>query len=60
MLQSIFLGKLFLQLQTHRAQNFKGKIRACINAAVIPALMWLRGGKKVKVYYRNLVAQLFK
>jgi len=43
-----------------RMQNFKGKIRACINAAVIPALMWLRGGKKVKVYYRNLVAQLFK
>ena len=43
-----------------RMQNFKGKVRACINAVVVPALVWLRGGRKVKVYYRNLVAQLFK
>jgi len=42
-----------------RMQNFKGKIRACINAIVVPALVWLRGGRKVKVYYRNLVARLY-
>jgi len=42
-----------------RMQNFKGKIRACINAIVVPAVVWLRGGRKVKVYYRNLVARLY-
>jgi len=43
-----------------RMHNFKGKIKACINAVLIPLLVWLRGGHKVKVFYRNLVVQMYK
>lgn len=41
-----------------RMQNAKGKLKACLNALVIPTLVWLRGGHKVKVFYRNLIALL--
>ncbi len=43
-----------------RMQNFKGKIKACINSVIVPTLLWLRGGHKVKVYYSNLIAKLSK
>ena len=41
-----------------RMQNFKGKIRACINAVLLWVTFRLRGGHQPKVYQRNLVAQL--
>jgi 2-polyprenyl-3-methyl-5-hydroxy-6-metoxy-1,4-benzoquinol methylase len=41
-----------------RMQNFKAKIKACINALIVPTLIWLRGGKKAKVFYYCLVAKL--
>ncbi len=42
-----------------RMQNFKGKVKACLNALIVPTLIWLRGGKKAKVFYNCLVAQLY-
>lgn len=42
-----------------RMQNFKGKVRACINAALLSVALRLRGGHRPKVFYHNLLAQLF-
>ena len=41
-----------------RMQNFKAKVKACLNALIVRTLIWLRGGKKAKVFYKCLVAQL--
>jgi 2-polyprenyl-3-methyl-5-hydroxy-6-metoxy-1,4-benzoquinol methylase len=41
-------------------QNFKGKIKACINTLLGRALVWLRGGHKVSVFYKNLIVRLHK
>lgn len=41
-------------------QNFKGKIKALINHCLVRALVWLRGGHKVRVTYRNLLAKLYR
>ena len=41
-------------------QNFKGKVKACINHVLGKMLVWLRGGHSVKVFYRNLVTKLYR
>jgi 2-polyprenyl-3-methyl-5-hydroxy-6-metoxy-1,4-benzoquinol methylase len=41
-------------------QNFKGKIKAVINWLLHKSALWLRGGKKSKVFYRNLYVILHK
>jgi 2-polyprenyl-3-methyl-5-hydroxy-6-metoxy-1,4-benzoquinol methylase len=47
-------------LNQFKMQNFKGKIKAILNAAIHKFILWLRGGTKCKVFYRNLYAILYK
>lgn len=47
-------------LNQFRVQNFKGKVKAVLNWSIHKFLLWLRGGTKPKVYYRNLYAILQK
>ncbi len=41
-------------------QNFKGRIKAIINWFLHKTLLWLRGGTKCRVFYRNLYVVLRK
>ncbi len=41
-----------------RMQTSKGKIKAMLRGILMPFLLWLRGGHKVKVHYRHLIVEL--
>lgn len=45
-------------LNQFRMQNSSGKIKAVLSWILHKYLCWLRGGSKVKVFYRNLYAKL--
>ena len=47
-------------LNQFRMQNLKGKLKSIVNAIVHKSLLWLRGGTKCKVFYRNLYVVLCK
>ena len=47
-------------LDQFKIQSFKGKIKAALNWCVHKWLLWLRGGAKSKVFYRNIYAVLRK
>lgn len=47
-------------LNQFKFQNFKGRIKAIINWFLHKALLWLRGGTKCRVFYRNLYVVLRK
>jgi len=47
-------------LNQFRMQNLKGKLKSIISAMLHKFLLWLRGGTKCKVFYRNLYAVLYK
>jgi 2-polyprenyl-3-methyl-5-hydroxy-6-metoxy-1,4-benzoquinol methylase len=47
-------------LDQFKIQSFKGKIKAILNWCVHKWLLWLRGGAKSKVFYRNIYAVLRK
>lgn len=41
-------------------QNIKGKLKAVVNFVMHKFLLWLRGGTKCRVFYRNLYVVLRK
>lgn len=47
-------------LNQFKMQNFKGKLKAIINWILHKVPLWLRGGAKNKVFYKNLYAVLRK
>jgi hypothetical protein len=47
-------------LNQFKMQNFKGKLKAIINWLLHKVLLWLRGGTKCTVFYRNLYVVLRK
>jgi 2-polyprenyl-3-methyl-5-hydroxy-6-metoxy-1,4-benzoquinol methylase len=49
-----------IMLNQFRMQNFKGKIKAVLNWFIHKWLLYLRGGTKPKVFYRNLYAKIVK
>lgn len=47
-------------LNQFRMQNLKGKLKAIINFVIHKFLLWLRGGTKPRIFYRNLYVVLYK
>lgn len=47
-------------LNQFKMQNFKGRLKAIINWLLHKGLLWLRGGTKCMVFYRNLYVVLHK